>query len=118
MGGFIARGILNHLHAMTGQSAAIAEAAGTTLVCVEALQAIRGGEHDRAAEQLENDLDYALRRLADTYTPARDQYASGAEAVARAREYRAAHPRTTTPPWLAERVQAAPAIQTPSPPPP
>jgi hypothetical protein len=96
------------------QELALSHAALSTTEFTEFLNLARQGRTDRLPFLLEIRLDSSLMELARSYTPERDSQGIAARALAMAREYRSAHPHQPDTPWVAEEVQAALKLKTPS----
>lgn len=93
------------------QSLTLSDASLRTTHCVVALRAIREGRHDAATQFLETSLNRAVIELAREYTPEHDLYGSAAQSLTQAKEYRVAHPHTSSIASVAKEIQAA--LETP-----
>jgi hypothetical protein len=96
------------------QELALAHAALSTTEFTQYLKLARQGRTDRIPFLMEIRLDSSLMELARAYTPERDSQGIAARALAMAREYRSAYPHQPDTPWVAEEVQAALKLKTPS----
>jgi hypothetical protein len=85
-----------------------------TTRCTMLLKAIREGEVDCATERLETHLDLAIIGVGREYSAERDQYTQAENSLARAREYRAAYPRTSSLASVDHQVASALTIRSPA----